>query len=70
MKPRQILAACTATAFVLLLSGCAQDASLAGSSSASADQSAYGGTGTVRTVAGHRQGACSASPNCDIFFGQ
>lgn len=40
---------------------------------ASTDDTSYGGAAPGQSMAGsggHRPGACSAAPNCDIFFGQ
>lgn len=44
----------------------------AGMQAASTDDTSYGGTPASRGMSapGHRPGACSAAPNCDIFFGQ
>jgi hypothetical protein len=44
----------------------------AGTQAASAGDTSYGGTPASRGMSapGHRPGACSAAPNCDIFFGQ
>lgn len=44
----------------------------AGMQAASTDDTSYGGTPASRSMSapGHRQGSCSAAPNCDIFFGQ
>ncbi|MDR5752968.1 MULTISPECIES: hypothetical protein [unclassified Caballeronia] len=44
----------------------------AGMQAASTGDTSYGGTPASRSMSapGHRQGSCSAAPNCDIFFGQ
>jgi hypothetical protein len=72
MNTKQVVAVCAAFLVSLLIAGCAQESPPATHSSQSPDQSSYGGTNGVRTVAGgrHQQGTCSAAPNCDIFFGQ
>lgn len=84
MNARMLIAATAAALFATMGTAYAQEAQndaqpptmqqqqTAVASAQASNDASYGGAkdGKSMAASGHRQGACSAYPQCDIFFGQ
>jgi glucose/arabinose dehydrogenase len=85
MNARMLIAATAATLFATMGTAAyaqeaqndaqpptAQQQQTADASAQASNDASYGGAkdGKSMAASGHRQGTCSAYPQCDIFFGQ